>query len=560
MIKKTVISLLSTLLIAIPVLAGCSKNDAGSDNKAGSTSNQAATADAKKNPVNLKIFMVGDPELDWNKNKFTQEMNEKLNAKLDIQINSFETVKDKRQLAITSGDYPDVFMLNWSDLISPAEQMKLGQQGVLIPLNDLIDKYAPNIKKRMAEIPTYKSGVTAPDGNIYVLPPINECYHCFIGAKMWVNSEWLKKLNMEVPKTTDDFKKMLEAFKNTDLNGNGQKDEVPLSGSKDNRVDMPLMNAFTYADYGNCSSSKDPCYLTVSNGKVEMSAIKPEFKAGLEYLASLYAEGLIDLGAYTQDNPAYKRLANRDGIATIGVGAALHPYVFIGPDNPINTQYEPIPPLKGPNGVQLTAYGGYKGIGSGAFAITNKANKDQQIAAIKLADFLATDEGTTRETMGEKGVQWNDGTASDLDLDGKQAKYKPIPLKGDESKKLNNAWGEVGPFVKTKAYRASWAADQNTKTPAGYELRLYQATKLYDPFKPKETLPGSLYIDPAALDEYGLLVTNINKYVDENIIKFITGNKKLATDWDAYVEGFKKLKLDRYLELTQKALDSSKKN
>ena len=70
------------------------------------------------------------------------------------------------------------FFLDWSDPISPTEQQKLGKQGVYLPLNDLIDKYGLNIKKRMEEIPSYKKSVTAPDGNIYALPWINDCYHC----------------------------------------------------------------------------------------------------------------------------------------------------------------------------------------------------------------------------------------------------------------------------------------------------------------------------------------------------------------------------------------------
>ncbi|MDQ0900992.1 extracellular solute-binding protein [Paenibacillus sp. V4I7] len=555
--KKTMIWGLSILLLAGTVLAGCSTNNAGSNNNAGSTNNPSASANANKSPVALKAFMIGDPELDMNTNKFTQEMNEKLNVKLNIQINSNETAKEKRQLALTSGDYPDIFLLNWSDVITPSELMKLGSQGVLLPLNELIDKYGPNIKKRMEEIPNYKS-ITAPDGNIYGLPAINECYHCSFGSKMWVNTEWLKKVGMEMPKTTEDFKKMLVAFKETDLNGNGKKDEIPLSGAVGNPVASVLMNAFINDDSGtHCNNA--PCYFISKDGKAEFTANKPEFKAGLEYIASLYAEGLIDPGAFSQNGPAYKQVVNRDGIATTGVAIGLHPYVFFDPNNPIHLQYEAIPPLKGPSGVQTTGYGGGKNLGGANFAISNKANKEQQIAAIKLADYLVTDEGTIRATHGEKGVNWTEGTASDLDLNGKPAKYKPIVLPLGETRKHNNAWSEVGPFVKTKDFRASWAADQDIKAKAGYELRLFKATQLYDGFQPKESFPGNMFIDPAAVEEYTMLLTNINKYVDENKVKFITGNKKFASDWDAYIEGFNKLKLDRYLEITQKAMDSTKK-
>ena len=51
---------------------------------------------------------------------------------------------EKRTLAIASGDYPDVFMLvPWLDNISKIEELQYGQQGVIIPLNDLIKQYAP---------------------------------------------------------------------------------------------------------------------------------------------------------------------------------------------------------------------------------------------------------------------------------------------------------------------------------------------------------------------------------------------------------------------------------
>ncbi|MEI4908417.1 hypothetical protein Q8G40_30510, partial [Klebsiella pneumoniae] len=78
-----------------------------------------------------------------------------------------------------------------------------GQQGVILPLNDLIDQYAPNIKKALDDHPDYKAMSIAPDGNIYGLTMLNECFHCSYPNKMWVNTSWLKKLNLEVPKTTE---------------------------------------------------------------------------------------------------------------------------------------------------------------------------------------------------------------------------------------------------------------------------------------------------------------------------------------------------------------------
>ncbi|WP_337099954.1 extracellular solute-binding protein [Paenibacillus sp. YIM B09110] len=551
--KKTGL-LLSVMLCITMVLGACSGNNGGSrsesTNKPDSTGETTETSSPNQAPVPLTVFMAGNPEVDYDTNSFTKELSERLNVDLEILVNNSQVIKEKRQLSLTSGDYADVFLLDWTDIITPAEQMKLGQQGVLIPLNDLIEEHAPNIKKLIDDIPYYKEGVTAPDGNIYGLASINECYHCSYPAKMWVNTEWLKALNMELPKTTEEFRQMLVAFKNNDLNNNGTKDEVPFSSLKGEFFTY-LMNAFMYSD-GIAGS-----FLQVNDGKAELVADKPEFKEGLKYLTSLYKEGLIDPGAMTNEWDAFRSLTNRDGIAMVGAIAAMHPFVFAAGDNPINTQYAALPPLTGPAGHSTAQYGGEQIFGA-AFAITNKASKEQQIAAIKLADYLASEEGTLRATFGEKDVNWVDGGDSDIDLNGSKAKFKVLSLPAEESAKLNNIWGEVGTFVKTKEFRASQAADQNELTPAGYELRLFNATKLYDGHQPQEIVPGALFIDEADLMDYGLIQTNIKKYIEENAYKFITGNKNLDKDWEEYVKGFKKLDAERYVSITQTAMDNQK--
>jgi putative aldouronate transport system substrate-binding protein len=557
-LKKKMSWMLSTLLMVVMVLGACSNN--GGSNTEGSKNNNTQgntpkeTAEASKEPVPLSIFFAGDPEVNYVDNSFTKEVSELINAKLDIQVNNSQIIKEKRQLSLTSGDYADVFLLNWTDVISPAEQMKLGQQGVLIPLNELIDQYAPNIQKLINDFPGYKEAVTAPDGNIYGLTNINECYHCTFSAKMWVNTEWLKSLNMEMPTTTEQFKEMLVAFKNNDLNGNGTKDEVPFSSLKGEFFTY-LMNAFIYTD-----GLTNGTFMKLNNGKVELTADAEEFKTGLAYLSDLYKDGLIDPGALTNEWDAFRSLTNREGMAMVGAVAAMHPYVFVAGENPISTQYEVLPPLTAPGGHSTAAYfGGAAQFAGAVFAITNKASKEQQIAAIKLADYLATEQGTLNATFGKKDVNWTEGQDGDIDLNGNKAKYKVIPYSTEESRQQNNAWGEVGTFIKTKDFRASIAADQNEMTPAGYELRLYKATEKYEGYQPAEVLPAALFINEADLTDYGLIQTNIKKYVEENAYKFITGNKSLDKDWESYVKGLKKLETDRYLSITQTALDNMNK-
>src|SRR4029453_4320984 len=144
--------------------------------------------------------------------------------------------------------------------------------GVFLPLNGLIDQYAPNIKAAMEKEPLLKALNTAPDGNIYGLVAYSQCFHCSYPNKMWVNTKWLKQLGLEMPKTTAEFKAMLKAFKENDPNGNGVHDEVPLTGSIEDfgvRIIPYLMNGFIYDD--------DRNYLYMNNGKVDTAANKPQW-------------------------------------------------------------------------------------------------------------------------------------------------------------------------------------------------------------------------------------------------------------------------------------------
>src|SRR5690625_8007954 len=94
----------------------------------------------------------------------------------------------------------------------------------------MIEGYAPNISKVLDENPDIRKGLTFPDGNIYSIPTVYspDFSSLLIGAKGWVNGDWLEWLDMDNPETTEEFYEYLKAVKETDLNGNGEQDEIPL--------------------------------------------------------------------------------------------------------------------------------------------------------------------------------------------------------------------------------------------------------------------------------------------------------------------------------------------
>ncbi|BBI32657.1 extracellular solute-binding protein [Cohnella abietis] len=557
--KKRIVSLLALVLIASMVLAACSKNnnDGGkSSSSAPSDSGSSAVSEQPSGPVKIKMFAVQEPNIDLATNKFTKFAEEKFNIKFTFEAVPSDGAKEKRQISLASGDYPDAYMLTaYVDQFSQADLLKYGKQGVLIPLNDLIKEYAPNIQAALDSNADLKAFSVAPDGNIYGLPAYTQCFHCSYPNKMWINTKWLDNLKLEMPKTTEDFKKVLEAFKNGDPNQNGAKDEVPLSGSTEDfgvRVVPFLMNAFVYDD--------DRNHLLLQDGKVGSAATTEAWKQGLTYIKSLYDEGLIDPGAFTQNAEAFKKIGENGDAQILGAGAGMHPAIFVNIDvgNKNSKDYNPVTPLIGPSGQSLATHDG-GGVSPGAkFALTNKASKEAQISMIRLVDYMFTTEGQTNAASGLEGIDWRKPKDGEVALgEGVTPQVATIPAVEGEAPR-NAGWSGMGHFYMPKEYRDSFVQGTDIYESANYERRLYQATLLYQGHEPKELFPlWAIWLDPADVDEASILQTNIRTFIDENALQFITGHKKLDKDWDGYIKGLSDLKLGRYLEILQKAYDGS---
>jgi putative aldouronate transport system substrate-binding protein len=515
---------------------------------------QAPSAQA---PTTIKIFSPQDPERDLATNAFSLALEKKFNVKFEWTVTTYDgaSAKEKRNLALASGDFPDLFMLiPWVDQFSQVDLLKFGQQGVIVPLNDLIDQYAPNIKAALEKYPDLKALSIAPDGKIWGLPQLVQCYHCSYGNKMWINSRWLKKLNIPVPKTTEDFKNMLMAFRDKDANGNGKPDEV-LSGAIMDYGTRPIpffMNGFIYDD--------DRTYLILNNGKVETVANKKEWKDGLAYVKSLYDAKLIAQDAFTNNADAYSAFGNDATAEQLGAGAGMHPQIFVqcfgdtADKKPYCYDYDAIPPLQGPGGAFATYLP--NSVPGATFVLTNKASKEAQIAAIKIVDYLFTFEGHMTGIFGIKDINWRDPKPGEL---ANNQKVKPLYFT-IRNTPPNNSWGAMAQYWDDVAIRDAWVQSPDIYTDDGYEHRLQLATDLYNGKESPNLFPfWRIWPDPTVADEQALLKQNITDYINTNALAFVTGSKSLDKDWDAYVKGLEDLGLARYLEINQKAFDASKK-
>lgn len=187
-------------------------------------------------------------------------------------------------LAVASGALPDIISLAYPDKLED-----LGMQGGMIPLNDLIDKYAPNIKAFFEKYPRYKQDAVAADGNIYFIPDYYDWYAMKAAQGLYIRKDWLDKLNLEVPDTMEDYYNVLKAFKTQDPNGNGIADEIPYFDRTTEFVEKELVGLFG-AEIG----------FYLENNQVKFGPTQERFKEAMKEVAKWYKEGLIDQEIFTR--------------------------------------------------------------------------------------------------------------------------------------------------------------------------------------------------------------------------------------------------------------------
>jgi putative aldouronate transport system substrate-binding protein len=535
--KKGLVKSFVVSLALMTVLAGC-------------TSKESTTSKTSDGKTLVTAFSAVTPIVtDYNNNELTKKIEKKLDIDIKFQTTPQDGAQQKQSLLLSSGDYPVAFI---GGNFSGIEQLKYGKQGVLLPLNDLIEKHAPNIKAAFEQQPWLKKAITMPDGKIYGLPGMMGCYHCTYPIKMWINKDWLKKLNLQMPKTPADLEKVLEAFKNGDPNGNGKKDDIPMSGTPNDQEMNPInfiMNAFIFTDHGN--------YFKVNDGKISFVANQPEWKQGLEFLRGLYKKGLIDPQTFTQQTEGIQQLANKGDTPLLGTFAGLWSGAALTIDDKATrwTHYEAIPPLTGPSGVQETVYNGQQ-IYSAKFAITNKATKEQQIAAIKIADYIYSKEGALDEMFGIKGTGWLEPKEGDIGVDGKPALFRRGAVNPDEPS--NILWDNDFTYLTADMYDGQ-ASSQDPNTIEGYERYLYLETKnKYDGHHPSEILLNDV-VDPDQAQRVAEMKTDIVSYVQASAVQFIMGQKNFDKDWDAYVKQLNTLGVDDYVKAYQDSYSSVNK-
>ncbi|QCT00962.1 extracellular solute-binding protein, family 1 [Paenibacillus algicola] len=541
--KKWLVPCVSVMAAMSLFIGGCSGGGstptaAEKPKTQGETPNANANAEDKfkfplAEPVKLKVLANTAPQVkkDYNEMQMFKELNEMTNVDVEWTQVGWEHLAEKKNIIIASGDLPDVFY--GRGVLLDQEIVKLGSQGALIPLEGMIEQYAPNLQKVFEQRPEFKKMLTAPDGHIYTLPTFVERDFNEIGSVLFINKKWLDQLGLSMPETIDDFYKVLKAFKEKDPNGNGKPDEVPFSFLFNNAQNGA--NALAGSFGIKLDDPRNNLY--VDNGTVKYAPEQPEYENYMQYMNKLFKEKLIDPEVFTHDQNTYLTKVRSEDVP-IG---SFFTYSNQGAFGTFNEDYVPVLPLKGANGEQ----GWLRmpvSLSKGAFAITSN-NKHPEVT-LKWMDTMYEEKLSFQFEVGPIGLTVKENPDGTFDK-------QPVPEgmnSGDF--KHSEAPGNGAAVMVLKDMVDRLIDDQADEKREHY--------KMYMPFASTELIHDMLWSaeDGETLAAINLDLNGKNGYYASTFAKFVMNGFSDA-DWDKHLAQLKKLRVDEYVALYQKYYDAA---
>lgn len=288
--KKKLLSLLFAGLTAASLFAGCAPQSSASGTAVGSGSGEAGltpiTFVRSQDPLVESNVFAKMEGATYEDNIWTDLIKERLGYEIKYQwiATDGDLYTQKFNAAIATGEIPNISSVNKTDL------KRLVEADLLVDMKPYFDEYASDfLKDLVASVGDAAIKACTYDGAQYGIPFLD----CDLetAQMLWLRQDWLDALNLIAPKTLDELKTVLTAFK-----AHAGEGSVGLALSSD-----LYGNQFDIKGYSNAYGAYPGYWVDDSTGKLTYGSTTPEMKAALGGIAELYAEGLVDPEFFVYD-------------------------------------------------------------------------------------------------------------------------------------------------------------------------------------------------------------------------------------------------------------------
>lgn len=523
---RTALVLTATVAIAL-LLASCTGKAKSSKELASQVTVNKTGLPIVNEPVTYEIAANTRKNKNFKNLQYFEELEAKTNVLINWNMSPEDGWIEKKSLLFASNVLPDAFY--GQDILSDIDIIRYGSEGLLIPLNDLIDEYAPNLKAIFDAKPHYRQQITAPDGNIYSLPTINEL-NPTTHDHLFINKNWLKNLGLEIPNTMEEFEAVLQAFKDYDANGNGDpNDEIPFS-FRMNANDPFNRQQGIQSLFGTFGQLDDIRHFVVDDfGKVVYTPTTEPYRDAIRWFSSLYQKGLIDKEVFTHNANVYvAKIQDPGDIVGMWLGWSRSATAAANKDN-----YVVMAPLINVNGERLWRTVDAKLISKGSFAITNKAQNPE--ALMRWID--ESYEGVTSLEI----CQGLLGRALE-ELDNGRFRQMELP----QGMVLDTVIHDYSP-----GNDGTFALMEDTIQRLDLNANLIERRELdefYSPYNvPASNMYPNLFFTEDEIEKIAELQTDIESYVTQKYASWIVDGG-VDREWDAFQKKLQDMRVDEYIK------------
>lgn len=511
MLKK-VLSVVLALAMSLS-LAACGSSESGESSKESgkaaesdqeeSTSQDTEETVAKGNydehfDIDLMAYFTMDVSGD---DEIIQYLNEKFNVTINPTITNYDNYATTLQMKISAGEIPDWFRVN-DDSMMP----QLAEDGVVINVSDYVTKYGFSNIQEVLESPM--ANMLTYDGSFYCVPDGTG----YLTFGMYVRKDWMDELGLEVPTTWEEFKEVLKAFTEADPDGQG---------------------ATGFTTYGNDSTTPGflyyyPCwtgYYTWGyiNESLQYYATDDAFKESIKYWADLYASGLIDPEVFSN---SYEDAMTKFDTGRAGMLMMNMVQIWWDANESAMKEYDPssemmafVPIPAGPEGSHVRHSMPF----TANSYFSSEMSEAKCVRILEIMDYLLSDEGRELTLYGFEGKHHTV-------VDGEKVQNTDV---------VNKEWGQ-------NLHLMGEIADFGTSQTLTTSEWVQSYVDWLD-------TPGNAvynYAEGFSTEETIKLNANIKEVFQSYFVPFITGEKDIDAEWDAYVEAMNNAGVLELTELT----------
>lgn len=490
----------------------------------------ASNSSNSNGPVSLTLWVnpavpeVSAPPDNWD---FYTTVRQKLNINLKVTLLPLgDDGTTKMSAAAAANNLPDLFQVTNTTLFY--QWVNLGLIG---PVDNLLPLMPQRTKARYSDPVLNKMGSV--NGKMYML---QEPTTLNKRGGLFIRKDWLDKLHLQMPKTLDDLLNVAKAFTFNDPDGDGKNDTygfgatttssgVGLGGSF-----APIFGAYGLPGTWNFNTP----------GKISLSLRDPGYEQAVAFLNKMQTAKVIDPNWTTLTTNDFRAnwKQGKYGIIPEDFCAALCQANYQAFDTNLpNGEYVPLAPPQGPNGQALLGASSRVGF---RMAVSQKAiDAGKGPAIAKFLEWLNSGEGYYLAGFGKQGANYKLDAQGNISTDGVPVPFtshQEAPYIQIRNMVLNNSPAELKvryPSFKTKNGR--------TIDP----IQIYQAVSSM----PWQDQTSADAVPPASNQ------ADINRYVDEGLVQFVTGQKPLTdASWNAFIQGLNNLNVSDWESAANKAL------